>query len=132
MTVTISTTNRKFTDLDLSLLANPITGDVSKRIDVAAIKRSLVHLVNFRPYDIPFSPEISCQVASVLFEPDSLTARELIRTTIIQTITKFEDRVQIINVEVDGFETGYQVTINFFIRGSELPYSVSTLLHRTR
>lgn len=128
----ITRTNRSFTDLDLLFTANPITGDVSKKIDDAAIKRSLVHLVMLKPYEIPFSPHISCQANNLLFELDTPTTREIIKTSIIQVITKFEPRVRIIDVLVESADQGYSITIQFYIVGSEEPYSVKTLLQRTR
>jgi predicted component of type VI protein secretion system len=50
---------------------------------------------------------------------------------IIDVLSKFEPRIQIIDVTVTTTNTGYRVLIDFYIIGSDQPVQVSTLLTRT-
>jgi predicted component of type VI protein secretion system len=134
MAITISSNNRIFCDLDLNFTANPITGDVSMKYDDNAVKQSIKNLILMRPYESPFHPEISSQVNNLLFELATPVTVELIRTTIIQVITKFESRVQNFDVTVvDNSDlNAYQVTVEFIIKGSDTSVTVNTLLYRSR
>jgi phage baseplate assembly protein W len=132
MATTINITNTHFVDLDLSFQVNPITRDVAKKLDDKAIKQSLISLVMTKPYETPFHPEISSQANAVLFDLDTPITKEIIRTTVIQVITKFEPRVQLIDVTVNSVTRGYNITIDFYIIGSTTPYTVQTMLTRTR
>ena len=114
--------------------ANPITGDVSKKYDDNAVKQSVKNLIQMRPYESPFHPEISSQVNNLLFElPTPLTA-ELIRTSIIQVVTKFEPRINQFDVTVrdDSDNNAYYITVDFTIKGSDKAVTVNTLLYRSR
>lgn len=133
MAITISKVTQSFLDLDLTFQANPITGDVSKKIDVAAIKQSVVTLIMMKPYSVPFHPEISSQVYTMLFELDTPITKEIIRTMIIQVLTKYEPRIQVVRVDVDtNTNYTYKIIIEFYIVGLEQTFTISTLLERTR
>lgn len=134
MAITVTQNNRVFRDLDLLFAANPITGDVSKKYDDNAVKQSVKNLIQMRPYESPFHPEISSQVNNLLFElPTPLTA-ELIRTSIIQVVTKFEPRINQFDVTVtdDSDNNAYYITVDFTIKGSDKAVTVNTLLYRSR
>lgn len=133
---TISTTTQQYVDIDMAFLPNPITGDVNVLRNQNAIKQSVVDLVMMLPYEFPKNPSISTSVNAQLFATDTPFNREIIKTNIIATLTKFEQRIQIINVTVtpisNNFSTTYQIAIAFYIVGSSTPYTVSTMLQRTR
>jgi predicted component of type VI protein secretion system len=134
MAITVSSTNRIFRDLDLAFGANPVTGDVNKKYDDNAVKQSIKNLILMRPYESPFHPEVSSQVNNLLFElPTPITA-ELIKTSIIQVITKFEPRVQQFEVSVTDMtdQNAYSITVQFMIKGSITSTTVNTLLYRSR
>jgi phage baseplate assembly protein W len=134
MAITVTQNNRVFRDLDLAFTANPITGDVSMKYDDNAVKQSIKNLIRMRPYESPFHPEISSQVFSLLFELATPVTAELIRTSIIQLITKFEPRVDQFEVAVDDLsdQNAYNITVTFTIKGSDKTVTVSQLLYRTR
>jgi phage baseplate assembly protein W len=134
MSITISTPNSVFRDLDLLFAANPITGDVSKKYNDNAVKQSVMNLVQMRPYESPFHPEISTQVEDLLFELPTPVTAELIRTSITQVISKFEPRVAQFDVTVTDNEdqNAYSITVEFIIQGSNQSVTVNTLLYRTR
>lgn len=136
MAVTINPTRktRVFKDLDLNFTAHPVTGDVVKRLDEEAIKRSVRNLVQTKNYERPFHPEIGSQIAGLLFEPFTPIINNLIRQTIVDTITNFEPRVQLLDVYVDGDGDNNEVfvRIEFKIVNTERPIVLDIILERTR
>ena len=126
--------SRQFSDLNLMFSAHPITGDVSRVFDENAVKKSVLHLIMMKPYDVPFHPEISCQANHLLFELASPLTSELIKKTIVDVLSKFEPRAQVTSVDVDDEidSNAYKITVVFTVVGTERPVSVSTLLQRTR
>lgn len=130
----MSRATRNFIDLDLNFIANPATGDVSKKYDVNAIKQSVKSLVMTNHYEKPFHPEIGSQVQSLLFEPFSPLLQGMLQQAIINTITNFEPRVRLIDIDVllnPDNHTVY-ITIEFSIVNTQQPITVDFMLQRTR
>lgn len=125
---------RLFSDLDLNFIANPNTGDISKKYDENAIKASIKHLVMTNFYEKPFHPEIGSQVNGLLFEPYTPLLQAMLQRAIIDTIINFEPRVKLLEVIVDTSPDTYtvDVTIVFTILNTETPITVDFILHRTR
>ena len=84
---------RTFSDIDLNFTAHPVTGDLVKRYDDAAIKQSVKNLVLTQNYERPFHSEIGSTLRGLLFEPASPITARLIEKAIQQTILNFEPRV---------------------------------------
>lgn len=134
MAVTINRKVRTFKDLDLNFTAHPVTGDVSKKFDEEAIKRSVRNLVLTRNFEKPFHSEIGSQVKALMFEPYTPFINNVLRQTIIDTISNFEPRVNLIDVFVngDGDNNAIYVRIEFKIRNTERPVTLDIILERTR
>ena len=125
---------RTFSDLDLNFIAHPITGDVSKKYDEFAIKQSVKNLILTNHYERPFHPEIGSQITGLLFENWSPMLQSVIRQSIINTITNFEPRVQLIDILVNPSpdENSIYVEITFKIVNTEAPLTIDITLDRTR
>lgn len=126
--------SRTFTDLDLNFIANPVTGDVSRKYDENAIKQSIKNLVMTNHYEKPFHPEIGSQVYSLLFEPFSPMLKSMLERSIINTIANFEPRASLIDVEVNLNPDNNSVfcQIIFRIINTQRPLTVDITLTRTR
>ena len=126
--------SRTFTDLDLNFIANPVTGDVSRKYDENAIKQSIKNLVMTNHYEKPFHPEIGSQVYSLLFEPFSPMLKSMLGRSIINTIANFEPRASLIDVEVNLNPDNNSVfcQIIFRIINTQRPLTVDITLTRTR
>jgi phage baseplate assembly protein W len=125
---------RLFSDLDFNFIANPVTGDVSRKFDENAIKQSVKNLILTNNYERLFHPEIGSQVTGLLFEPFSPLLQNTIQRAITYTINNFEPRVELLNVDVQLNEergTVY-VQITFRIVNTENPLAVDFTLRRTR
>lgn len=125
---------RTFSDLDLSFLANPITGDISLKYDDNAIKQAVKNLVLTINYERPFHPEIGSQVSNLLFDLFSPLTKATLIQAITNTILNFEPRVKLNKVDVllINDEHSADITIEFTILNTQQPQSVNLTLRRTR
>ena len=125
---------RTFSDLDFNFIANPATGDVTRKFDENAIKQSVRNLVLTSHYEKPFHPEIGSQVNSLLFEPFSPMLQAMLTEAIKNTINNYEPRVDLLNVIVNANpdNNSLYVSIIFKIVNTETPISVDLVLERTR
>lgn len=125
---------RTFTDLDLNFIANPVTGDVSVKYDVNAIKQSVKNLVMTQNYERPFHPEIGSQVYSLLFDQFSPITQIVLKEAITNTILNFEPRVVLESVDVvlNNDDQSADVTIIFSIINTQQPIVLDLTLRRTR
>lgn len=114
--------NRLYSDLDLDFLPHPTTKDVVKKTGVDAIKRSIRNLVLTNFYDRKFQSYIGSNAVKILFDNVSPLTATFLQNAIIEVITNFEPRVQLVNneyrgvyVEVDADRNGYNVRIEFIV-----------------
>src|SRR6185312_539758 len=123
-----------YKDIDISLLANPITSDVLQKTGASAVIQSLSNLVQYGHYEKFFHPEIGANIRQLLFElPDSNIAG-LIEKEIRNVINNFEPRVNLlaVAVESDQVNDGYNITIEFTVTSIPNPIQISSFLARVR
>jgi len=101
MPITQNNPTKIYKDIDISFAKNPNTLDISKKIDVAAVKQALKLLINTQYYEKPFNPEFGSNIRSLLFQPFSLETANRLQDEIKQTINNFEPRVKIVSILVD-------------------------------
>lgn len=125
---------RTFSDLDLNFTAHPVTGDVTKKLNIEAIKQSVRNLILTKNFERPFHSEIGSQVRAVLFEPASPTTTVILKKSIEDVINNFEPRVVLDDVQVSGNidDNAYYIKIYFRIINTETPIDVDLILKRTR
>ena len=131
---TINRKVRQFSDLNLAFTKNPVSADVTKKYDEEAIKASLRNLILTKNYERPFHPEIGCQIYYLMFENYDPIMKRVMEQTIKNTITKFEPRVNLENVQINTNEdaNGVEVTIEFRIINTIDPIKLTTLISRVR
>lgn len=123
-----------YSDLDLLLIPNPVTGDINPVKDTEAIKKSVINLILTNFYERPFQPEIGCNVRGLLFEPaDPITISDL-EDAARQVLENFEPRVAVINVSAsdDADNNSYSMSIEFQILSTDQVAEVTTILERLR
>lgn len=125
---------RIFSDLDLNFTAHPVTKDITRRYDENAIKTSLKNLILTSNYERPFHSEIGSPIKRLLFEPATPMLENLIQRAIVDVVTNFEPRVQLIDVVVNlsPDTNSLYVTIEFKIVNTESPLTLDLVLERTR
>ena len=126
--------NILYRDLDLTLTAHPLTGDITPRVNVEAIKRALRHLMAWEKWDVPFSSRHHNHLQDVLFEIPSNPTRASIQTKVEWLIKTFEPRVELqkVDVEITADETGYEVTMYYTIKSLLIDDRVSFYIQRVR
>lgn len=125
---------RHFYDIDLSFQKNPLTNDIAKKVDGNAIKQSLYNLIMYNLFDVPFHPEISSQVRSMLFENFTPLTKISLERLIRTTIENFEPRVSIKTLEVleNTDEGAMEIAINYIIKNTNKPQTYKFYVYRAR
>lgn len=132
--VSIVARDSLYSDLDLLLIPNPITGDINPIKDAEAIKKSVLNLILTNFYERPFQPEIGCGVRGLLFEPaDPITISDL-EDAAKEVLDNFEPRVKVLNIDAtdDPDNNAYVMTIEFQIISTQQLAEVTTILERLR
>jgi len=126
--------NHIYSDIDLTFLRLPSTGDVAMKYDEQAVIRSIRNLLNTNIYDRLFQPDIGSTLNQLLFEPISSLTATLIQNEIIRTITNYEPRATISDISVTAQEdqNSFFARVTFFIGNNTTPTAVNLLLQRDR
>jgi phage baseplate assembly protein W len=125
---------RRYTDINLMFSPHPYSKDILTRKNVDAVKTSIQNLILTKNYERPFHPEIGSQVMSLMFEnmvPSTIAA---IEKSIRNTITKFEPRANLIEVNiVDKSDlNAIDIEVIFSLNNVSLPVTVTTTINRVR
>ena len=126
--------DNRFVDLDINFDKHPITGDVVRKFDEEAIKRSLKNLIFTSKYERPFRPEINSRLRKLLFENITPITASLIQSNIKDLITQFEPRVNLVDVQVYAFpdNNAFECSIIFRIVNQTEVITLNTALERLR
>ncbi len=89
-----------YTDVDLSFVRHPLTGDIPVLKDEIAIKRSLRHLILTNMGDKPWNPESVTGMRDLLFDNINIVILDAIRSRIEFIIETGEPRIKVLNVSV--------------------------------
>jgi len=134
MATVVSSTTRKYKDLDLAFTAHPIKKDVNKHVDEMAVINSVKNLISTSRYERPFQPQLGSGVRNLLFENmDSITSSALKRE-IVQTLENYEPRVIVKSVAVSpNYENNfYSIGMTFLIVNRTDPITINFFLQRDR
>ena len=128
------TINRLYKDIDLSFKVNSLSGDIGKKLDVNAIKQSIMNLMMIEPYERKFHPELGSPLSGLLFEHMSPGLEQSIKVVIGQIIENFEPRVNLrtVGVRANYEKQLYEIGINYKIIGVDNPQGLSFNLTRLR
>lgn len=132
--MTTLTPNRVYKDIDLNFTAHPVTKDVTKVLDVNAVKQSLKLLLFTHFNERKFQPEMGSPIYQLLFEPMDDITGEVLRQTIQRLIQNFEPRIRLGGVDVVPREeqNEYEITVYFTVVGLPTPAVFRTNLKRLR
>ena len=146
----LSTHTRGWADLDLDLTMHPVTKDITRKLNVEAVKRSVRNLIQTNKYDKKFHPEIDGGVTRHLFGLATAATKHDIAEAIATCLRNYEPRVVVDRVNVFGNadevghvqsdinvsgnidRNGFNVSIFFRIINSPEPVEVSLFLERIR
>jgi phage baseplate assembly protein W len=126
--------NHIYSDLDLTFLPTPSTGDVAMKYDEQAVIRSIRNLLSTNLYERLFQPEIGSTLNTLLFEPVTSLSATLIENEIVRMIQNYEPRATVsqLNVTAQPDSNSFNVALYVFIGNQTTPTAINLLLQRTR
>lgn len=126
--------NARYSDLSINFGLNPFTEDVTRVVDVEAVKRSVKNLVLTNRYERLLDPRIGGNVRAMLFEPMTALTSSILEDYITDTINNYEPRVSLQSVVAtpDFDRNSYEVTITFRLDSVEQPVTLEITLERIR
>lgn len=123
-----------YTDIDMSMLASPMTGDIRKKSDEAAIKQSLTNLLYTNFGEKPFRPGVGSNLGDLLFEQLDEITRNQLDYSIRTTINNWEPRIEILNLLINDKpdQNTLEITLKYSMLNIIAPATVTILINRTR
>jgi len=123
-----------YSDLGFTFTRNPLTDDISRITNEESVKQAIKNIVLTDRYERFMNPGFGCDVRKLLFENFSSITISLVRKMVVDAITNFEPRCQIIDVKVDGDPDshGLTITVIFSLINKETPITLSFYLTRVR
>jgi phage baseplate assembly protein W len=128
------TTKNIYSDISTNLTVHPIKGDIVLLANENAVKRSIINLMYTEPYERFFNPNIGAGLKAYLFENISQDTEYIIREKIIEVITNYEPRANLIGVYVKAIPDDhlYTASIVFSVLNSVNPITLEVILKRVR
>ena len=123
-----------FSDVNLDFIPHPLTGNVSPKTNIEAIRQAIKVLFLLNPYDIPFNDSIFTNMNRYLFENFThLTAANLVKR-IEWAIKTYEKRVKYISAKAVSFDSddGIEVTVTYQIKALNITDTLTQLFQRVR
>ena len=114
---------QEFKDISMSFETNPLNDDLIALKNSSAIARSIRNIVFTQPGEKFFNPDFGSGITESLFENMDEVSALAIRDEIENSITRFEPRVNVIEVKViPNFEANeMNATIVYEIVGIDVP-----------
>lgn len=123
----------RYQDLDPNFYPHPLSGDLTVRTDVDAIKQSVKNLVSYNFYDKPFNPTVGSDILAHLFEnTNSVTLKIMLERAIIAVLDNYEPRVTDVMVELTVGYDDIRAKIIFRAINTYQIYDVDVFLQRVR
>lgn len=95
-------------------MSKDLNNDVSKSVDVRAVKNALLALITTRKGSRPFYPEFGCDLSSELFENMSPLTDYTIQTSITTAIKNFEPRVEKLKVNCNSLPDTNTILVSIY------------------
>lgn len=123
-----------YSDFLVNMNPHPVSGALLRFVNEKAVTRSIRNLILTNPGERLYQPDIGSGIRSLLFEPMSQFTANTLRKLIEDTIRKYEERAQVLAVEVipDEERNRYTVTIVYMLINKPDPVTVNVTLQRVR
>lgn len=110
----MASNTQRFRDISMLFQPHPVTNDIVTKTDVAAVKQSIRNLVLTQNYERPFHPEKGCQIYSLLFENINAVTLQIARQVVINVITQYEPRANLLDVVIEDLSIYNAVNVNIY------------------
>lgn len=140
-TVTIgdkyTTTSKKdelFSDFGVNMQIHPSKRDLTRTVNEAAVKRSIINLLQTNYYERFYQPYLGANLKHLLFEPAGEEVLSQMRQHILACIAKFEPRARVINLSLTSSpdELSVHVSLLFTTINTTAPVPLNFILNRVR
>ena len=124
-----------FKDVSMTFQTNPLNSDLIALKNETAISRSIKNIVFTLPGEKFFNENFGSNISKVLFENVDEISASIIRDEIRNSITNYEPRVELIDVQTtpDYDNASFDVLIQYRIIGADvLPQQLEFVLQPTR
>lgn len=114
------------------LAIDPATGRLGLIGDTAVVTQALRILLRTMPGERLMRPSYGCDLRRYLFAPNTVTTRRLIAEEVTRTITLFEDRVNLVSVDVtpdDDEPAQVNIAVRYTHRRTGAPGSLTQSLN---
>lgn len=131
----VSSTNKTYSDVDLSFELNSTTGDIYKKKDAAAVQQAIKNIMLTNRFEKPFQPDFGGNLQALLFDLSKGSETEYeIRNQIKNTIERYEPRCSIEEIEIFALPETHSVNIKlkYSIVGTNKLVTLSTNVSRLR
>jgi len=124
---------RTYKDIDIRLAIRE-SGDVFKKTDAEAVKQAVKNLVMTNRFEKPFLPNFGGDVRSMLFELADEETADDIEQQILSSISRYEPRAQVMNVEAILKEefNSLSVKITFRVISTNEVVTIEQFIQRLR
>ena len=127
--------SRKFKDISLSFVRNPVTNDILAITDADAIKKSVVNLVRTRTGERFYNTLLGSKVEDSMFELQSPETAINLELDIKTLLSNYEPRISVQTVQVTYPEDSndLNIRISYDVIGISIPaQTVEFILQPTR
>lgn len=127
--------SRKFKDISLSFVRNPVTNDILAITDADAIKKSVINLVRTRVGERFFNPLIGSKLEDSMFELQTPEIAYSLELDIRALLKNYERRISLTSVLITYPEESndFNVRISYDVVGLPIPsQTVDFILQPTR
>ena len=129
-----SRTKEIYSDFLTNFNLHPNTGNLLKRTDIEAVKRSIRNLLLTDKGERMFQPDLGSNVRNYLFENTSSVTQNSLKESITTTIKNYEKRANLIDVIValSNDEHSYNIDIYFTVINNPTVAVFNVQLDRVR
>lgn len=126
--------NPIYKDLDLNFKPHPLTGDLTPRTNIEAVRRALVTAFYMEKFDIPFDNSTTSSLRQFLFEPSGQATELAMRSSIEWIFKSLEPRAKLVKTDIEMVDQGqgYNITVWYQIASLNINDSFTFFASRIR
>ena len=111
----MSIANRTYRDIAFSFFANPMSGDVGKKLGASAVKQAILSILKTNHNEHLFEPEFGSNIRALLFEQMNPITEERLKKEVESAVARHEPRAEVLGITVNGQEeqNRYEISILF-------------------
>ena len=124
----MSIANRTYKDLAYSMFANPMSGDVGKKVGASAVKGAILSILKTNYNERLFDPEFGSDIRGSLFEPMNPITEQRIKKEVESAVARHEPRAEVLGITVKAQEeqNRYEVSVLFNVTSEAEPQKLTT------